>query len=205
MRDLLFLSIQPQSPDLSVAKSIEVRTVSILGVFDPGVRKGRINVRVYMGGPMFTGADVAYNLRLARQLRGLGFDVYCPNESEPINDKTRDDITAKMIYEWDITELERCNVLLCQVSEDSGTNWEAGYFDCLCRHVDRGRYYGIVGIASDIRLRTNPNPHMSGVDNQAGYLNPLVVGGLQLSLGVYLDEGAALDRLVEVRSQREGL
>ena len=161
-------------------------------------------MRVYMGGPMFTAAEVAHNLRVAQRLRELGFDVYCPNESEPTNDKTRTDITAKRVYEWDIVELEASNVLLCQVSEDSGTNWEAGYFDCLSRHVDPARYYGIVGVASDIRLRTVPNPAMQGVENQAGHVNALVVGGLQLSLGVYLDEDLALDRLVEVRLEREG-
>jgi len=161
-------------------------------------------VRVYMGGPMFNAAEVAHNLRLATRLRALGFDVYCPNESEPINDKTRSDITAKRLYQWDIAELEASNVLLCQVSEDSGTNWEAGYFDCLSRHVDPARYYGIVGVASDIRLRTVPNPAMPGVENQAGHINALIAGGLQLSLGIYLDEDSALDRLVEVRRQREG-
>jgi hypothetical protein len=157
-----------------------------------------------MGGPMFTVADAAYNLRLARRLRDLGFDVYCPNESEPTNDKTRTDITATLVYDWDIAELEASNVLLCQVSEDSGTNWEAGYFDCLSRHVDPERYYGIVGIASDIRLRTVPNPAKSGVENQAAHINALVSGGLQRSLGIYLDEDSALERLLEVRAEREG-
>jgi hypothetical protein len=161
-------------------------------------------MRVYMGGPMFTAADVAYNLRLAGRLRELGFDVYCPNESEPTNDKSRTDITAKLVYEWDIAELKASNVLLCQVSEDSGTNWEAGYFDCLSRHVDPTRYYGIVGVASDIRLRTIPNPEKAGVENQAGHVNALVSGGLQSSLGLYLDEDSAIERLLEVRAEREG-
>lgn len=153
---------------------------------------------------MFSAADVAYNLRLARRLRDLGFDVYCPNESEPTNDKARTDITAELVYAWDIAELEASNVLLCQVSEDSGTNWEAGYFDCLSRHVDPGRYYGIVGVASDIRLRTIPNPKKIGADNQAGHVNALVSGGLQRSLGIFLDEDSAIGRLVEVRAEREG-
>ncbi|MGD9714017.1 MAG: nucleoside 2-deoxyribosyltransferase [Thermomicrobiales bacterium] len=161
-------------------------------------------MRIYMGGPMFTAADIAYNLRLAERLRKLGFSVYCPNESEPINDKTRSDVTGRMIYDFDIGELEASNVLLCQVSEDSGTNWEAGYFDCLSRRVDPERYWGIVGIASDIRLRSLPNPEMTGVDNQAGYINPLIVGGMQQSLGIYLDEDAAIARLIEVRREREG-
>lgn len=160
-------------------------------------------MRVYMGGPMFVQAEVEYNLRLAGKLRALGFDVYCPNESEPINDKTRNDITARKIYEFDIAELEASNVLLCQVSEDSGTNWEAGYMDCLAKKVDPTRYYGIVGLATDIRLRTLPDPAKSGVENMSFAPNALVVGGMQASLGIFTDEEAALARLVEVRRERE--
>ena len=160
-------------------------------------------MRIYMAGPMFTQAEVEYNLRLAAKLRALGFEVYCPNESEPINDKSRTDITPRLIYDTDIQALESCNVLLCQVSEDSGTNWEAGYMDCLSRHVDPQRYYGVIGLATDIRLRTPPDPAKAGVDNQAYYLNGLVVGGLQRSLGIYLDEESVFARLLEIRRERE--
>lgn len=92
---------------------------------------------------MFVTAEVRYNLWLAGELRTRGFDVYCPNESEPINDKTRTDVTARKVYDADIEALESCNVYICQVSEDSGTNWEAGYMDCLSRHVDPKRYLGV--------------------------------------------------------------
>ncbi|MFL5759414.1 MAG: nucleoside 2-deoxyribosyltransferase [Thermomicrobiales bacterium] len=162
-------------------------------------------MRLYLGGPMFTAAEVSHNLRLAGVLRVHGFEVYCPNESEPINDKTRTDITGKLIYEFDIAALEASNVMICQVSEDSGTNWEAGYMDCMSKRVDPATYYGVIGLATDIRLRTPPNPNMAGVDNQTGYVNQLVVGGLQLSLGIYLDESAMIERLIEVRRAREGL
>jgi hypothetical protein len=160
-------------------------------------------MRLYLGGAMFTAAEVTHNLRLAGVLRQNGFDVYCPNESEPINDKTRNDITGKVIYQFDIDALEESNVMICQVSEDSGTNWEAGYMDCLSKHVDPSKYYGVIGLATDIRLRTLPHPEKAGVDNQAGYLNQLVVGGLQRSLGIYLDEDAMIQRLIEVRQERE--
>ncbi len=162
-------------------------------------------MRVYLGGPMFVAAEVRYNLWLAGVLREHGFEVYCPNESEPINDKTRTDITGQTIYLADIEALEASNVLICQVSEDSGTNWEAGYMDCLARHVDRTRYYGVIGLATDIRLRTLPDPTKAGVDNQAGYLNPLVVGGLQRSLGIYHDEEMMIVRLQVIRREREGV
>ncbi|CAA9552317.1 MAG: hypothetical protein AVDCRST_MAG19-921 [uncultured Thermomicrobiales bacterium] len=160
-------------------------------------------MKLYLAGPMFTAAEASYNLALAARLRAHGFEVYCPNESEPINDKTRNDITARLIYEVDLAALEASNVLVCQVSEDSGTNWEAGYMDCLAKRVDRGRYFGVIGLATDIRLRTPPDPARTGAENQAGYVNPLVVGGLQGSLGVFLDEESMVARLLAVRDERE--
>ena len=160
-------------------------------------------MRIYMAGPMFSAAEVAFNLRLAERLREHGFEVYCPNESEPINDKTRHDVTAQLVYNVDIDELRASNVALLQVSEDSGSNWEAGYMDCLSRFVDPDRYYGVLGMATDIRLNSPPNPAQTGVDNQAGYVNALVVGGLQLSLGVVLTEDEAIVRLIQIREERE--
>ena len=160
-------------------------------------------MRIYMAGAMFTEADKEYNLQLAGRLRTHHFDVYCPNESEPINDKTRSDVTGQMIYDLDISELEASNVVLLQVSEDSGSNWEAGYMDALAKYVDPARWYGVMGLATDIRLHSVPNPVQSGVDNQAGYLNQLIVGGLQKSLDIFRTADAAIARLIEIRSARE--
>ena len=159
-------------------------------------------MRLYMAGPMFTAADAAYNLRMAEKLRSFGFEVFCPNESEP-NEKTRDDITPRLIYEVDLAAVKWSNVVVCHVSEDSGTNWEAGFMDCLSRHVDPARYYGVIGLATDMRLRTRPHPDKHGVENQALHINALVAGGLLLSLGVYLDEDEMFQRLLEVRDERE--
>jgi hypothetical protein len=161
-------------------------------------------MRVYMAGPMFTAADKAWNLGLAQRLRARDFWVFCPNESEPNEDTTRESVTARLIYEVDIAALETCNVVLMQVSEDSGTNWEAGYFDCLSRRVDPARYYGIVGLATDFRLHAVPDPERRGVENQAPHVNALVAGGLQASLGVFLHEEDAITRLLQVRQEREG-
>lgn len=161
-------------------------------------------MKVYLAGPMFSAAEVAHNLRLAAKLRRHGFEVFCPNESEPSSDKTRTDITPRLIYDVDIAAVESSNVLICQVSEDSGTNWESGYMNCLARRVDPDRYYGVIGLATDIRLRTLPHLEKTGVENQAFHINALVIGGLQSSLGVYLDEDAMIARLEEIRREREG-
>lgn len=155
-------------------------------------------MRVYLGGAMFTYADIVNNLRLAKKLRENGFEVYCPNENAGINDKTRTDITGEKIYLADIEEIERSNVFLCQVSEDSATMWEAGYMDCLSKKVDPSKYLGVIGLATDIRLQTLPDPKKKGVDNQTMYINQFTVGGLKLSLGVYTDEDEMISRLIEL-------
>lgn len=160
-------------------------------------------MKLYLGGPMFVAAEVRYNLWLAGELRKHGFEVYCPNESEPINDKTRTDITARKIYDADIEALEWANVYVMQVSEDSGTNWEAGYMDCLSTRVDRDRYLGVLGLATDIRLNQLPDPSRTGVDNQAFHINAFVIGGLQNSLGVVYDEQQLIDRLKKLRDEFE--
>lgn len=161
-----------------------------------------MTLKLYLGGPMFVSAEVRYNLWLANELRQRGFEVYCPNESEPINDKTRTDITARKIYDADMEALKGSNIYICQVSEDSGTNWEAGYFDCLSKQVDPDFYLGALGLATDIRLQTVPNPAQAGVENLAFALNAFVVGGLQSSLGIVASEDELFDRLEEIRAAR---
>jgi len=162
-------------------------------------------MKVYLGGPMFVAAEVRYNLWLAKTLREHGFEVYCPNESEPINDKTRTDITARKIYDADLEALEWANVYVCQVSEDSGTNWEAGFMDCLSKRVDSSRYYGVLGLATDIRLQQMPDPDRSGIENQAFYVNSFIVGGMQSSLGVVYTEDDLIARLKQIQSDMEGI
>jgi hypothetical protein len=160
-------------------------------------------MKVYLGGPMFVAAEVRYNLWLAAELRSHGFEVYCPNESEPINDKTRTDITARKIYAADIEALEWAHVYVMQVSEDSGTNWEAGYMDCLSSRVDPNRWLGVLGLATDIRLQQAPHPERTGVDNQALHINAFVIGGLQHSLGVVHSEEDLIAELNRIRRRFE--
>lgn len=155
-------------------------------------------MRIYLGGPMFTYAEVVNNLRLAQKLRDNGFEVYCPNENDNINDKTRSDITAEKIYLADVRELENSNIFLCQVAEDSGTMWEAGYMDCLSKYVDSKKYIGAIGLATDIRLQTLPDPKKAGIDNQSMYLNQFIIGGLKMSLGVFTSEDKLIEELKNV-------
>lgn len=160
-------------------------------------------MKVYIGGPMFEASDVLYNRRLRDLLLNNGFEVYCPNDNEEINDKSRTDITGEKIYESDIQKLEDCNVFLCRLSEDPGTLWECGYMDCLAKKVNPKKYYGCIGLATDIRLGTAPDPSKSGIDNQSMYYNQFMIGGLKLSLGVALSEEDLIERLIKLRAVRD--
>ena len=61
-------------------------------------------MRVYIGGAMFNEAEINYNRYLSKLLLNQGFEVYCPNDNEEINDKSRKDITSEKIYVSDINE-----------------------------------------------------------------------------------------------------
>lgn len=161
-------------------------------------------MKIYLGGPMFELPNVVFNTQLAEQLRKHEFVVYCPNENAAINDKTRTDIMPEAVYLQDLTELMDSNVFVCQVSEDSGTMWEAGLMDCLSTLVDPKKYYGVLGLATDIRLSTPPDPSKAWIDNQSWAINAFVIGGLKRSLGVVGSIGDLVDRLSRVRGEREG-
>ena len=160
-------------------------------------------MRVYIGGAMFNEAEINYNRYLSKLLISQGFEVYCPNDNMEINDKSRSDITAEKIYTADVQELYKCNVFLCQISLDCGTMWEAGYMDCLSHNIDASKYYGCIGLVTDIRLNTLPDPDKSGVDNQAMYIDQFITGGLKLSLGIFTSTETLLEQLIKLRAERE--
>lgn len=70
--------------------------------------------------------------------------------------------------------------------------------DCLSKRVDASRYFGVLGLATDIRLAQTPDPARSGVENQAFYINPFIVGGMQSSLGVVYNEDDLFARLKDI-------
>lgn len=160
-------------------------------------------MKIYLGGEMFSEADVHYNLMLAKQIRNIGYEVYCPNENLDINDKAKSGITGENIYNADIAELESSNIFLCQISEDSGTMWEAGYMDCLSRLVDSNKYLGCIGLVTDIRLATPPNPLQPGINNQTMYLNQFIIGALKLSLGVCISREDLCAKLEEIKNDHD--
>lgn len=43
-----------------------------------------------------------------------------------------------------------------------------------------------------------PDPQKSGVDNQSMYLNQFIIGGLKLSLGVFMEEDELIEELKKI-------
>lgn len=154
-------------------------------------------LKIYLAAPMFEESDIIYNLQLSRILRKNSYSVYCPNENMSINDKSKSDITPEKIYQADINELLTCNVLLCRICDDPGVMWEAGYMDALSRLYPE-KYYGCIGLTTDIRWNTPYNIALKRADNQCFYFNGFVVGGLNLSLGVHYDVNSVISRLKQI-------
>jgi nucleoside 2-deoxyribosyltransferase len=81
-------------------------------------------MRIYMAGPLFSAAELAFNRELAGLLRGRGHDVFLPQEHEQ-----RKDIPAA-IFESDVRGLDWAEVVVACLDgpdPDSGTCWELGY------------------------------------------------------------------------------
>jgi nucleoside 2-deoxyribosyltransferase len=81
-------------------------------------------MRIYMAGPLFSAAELAFNRELASLLRGRGHDVFLPQEHEQ-----RKDMPAA-IFDSDVRGLDWADVVVACLDgpdPDSGTCWELGY------------------------------------------------------------------------------
>jgi nucleoside 2-deoxyribosyltransferase len=81
-------------------------------------------MKIYMAGPLFSTAELAFNVELARELRGRGHEVFLPQEHEQRKD------LPKAIFESDVRGLDWAEVVVACLDgpdPDSGTCWELGY------------------------------------------------------------------------------
>lgn len=79
-------------------------------------------MRLYLAAALFTSAERAYNALLAQCLRELDYEVFLPQELQPVG--------AAAIYNIDLDGLTWCQavVALCEGADpDSGTAWEMGW------------------------------------------------------------------------------
>jgi nucleoside 2-deoxyribosyltransferase len=81
-------------------------------------------MKIYMAGPLFSTAELAFNAELAKELRARGHEVFLPQEHEQ-----RKDLPAE-IFESDVRGLDWAEVVVACLDgpdPDSGTCWELGY------------------------------------------------------------------------------
>jgi hypothetical protein len=107
-------------------------------------------LRVYVAGPLFSHAERAWLDSLAATLRGAGVDPWVPHE----HFDALAEVTPEEVYRVDGDGLRGSNALLAWLDGpviDDGTAAEIGAFAELLR-VDPGRYRGIVGLVTDLRL-----------------------------------------------------
>ena len=81
-------------------------------------------MKIYMAGPLFSTAELAFNRELARLLRGRGHEIFLPQEHEQ-----RKDLPAA-IFESDVKGLDWAEAVVACLDgpdPDSGTCWELGY------------------------------------------------------------------------------
>lgn len=81
-------------------------------------------MKIYLAGPLFSTAERDFNAQLALQLRGLGHEIFLPQESE------QGTMTAKQIFLSDVGGVDWAEAVVANMDgpdPDSGTCWECGY------------------------------------------------------------------------------
>jgi nucleoside 2-deoxyribosyltransferase len=81
-------------------------------------------MKIYLAGPLFSTAELAFNRELAGLLRAQGHEVFLPQEHEPRKD------LPKAIFEIDLGGLDLADAVVACLDgsdPDSGTCWELGY------------------------------------------------------------------------------
>lgn len=81
-------------------------------------------MKIYMAGPLFSTAELAFNRELAGLLRARGHEVFLPQEHEQRKDLPR------TIFESDVEGLDWAEAVVACLDgpdPDSGTCWELGY------------------------------------------------------------------------------
>jgi nucleoside 2-deoxyribosyltransferase len=101
-------------------------------------------MRLYVAAPLFTEAERAFNLVLARALEAAGHDVYLPQRDTP---ETEAADRVSSIFFANLAALRSADavVAVCDGSQvDDGTAWEIGYA--------YGRNIRVFGLRTDVRI-----------------------------------------------------
>jgi nucleoside 2-deoxyribosyltransferase len=101
-------------------------------------------VRLYLAAPLFTEAERAFNLVLARALEAEGHQIYLPQRDTP---ETQAADRTTTIFYANLAALRKADaiVAVCDGSQvDDGAAWEIGYA--------YGKNIQIFGLRTDVRI-----------------------------------------------------
>src|SRR5699024_572169 len=84
--------------------------------------------KIYLAHSISTKAEFKDSIRVANEIRDLGYEVYAAAENNSINDKSNDP-TPIDIYEGDISEIMKCDIFVINLSGglQDGTISEIGF------------------------------------------------------------------------------
>ena len=131
---------------------------------------------VYIAGPLFTQAELAFNENVDRRLRDLGYDTFLPQrDGNKLSDllaggRSHED-AVKTIFDLDVTQIEKSDILLLIMDgrvPDEGACVELGIAYALDKEC--------------IGLKTDSRSLMGDLDS------PLILGALRGKIATSIDE-----------------
>ncbi len=87
--------------------------------------------QIYLAGPLFSQAEMDFNVLLRDRLVDMGFSVFLPQEDGNDTEAGRIEERQKKIFENDVKGIDESDIMLAVLDGgsdvDSGTAWEMGY------------------------------------------------------------------------------
>ncbi len=106
--------------------------------------------KIYLAGPLFTHAELEYNLKIKDLLVKKEFSVFLPQEDAEDTTDERENQNQKLIFKKCVEGVDSSDIVVAVldgVDVDSGTAWEIGYAYAKDKPV--------VGLRTDFRSLSN--------------------------------------------------
>lgn len=158
-------------------------------------------MKVYLAHSISTHGEFTDSIRVANEIRALGYDVYAAAENASINDKQANDPTPIDIYEGDVYEIISADIFVVNLSGglQDGTVSEVGVVAGMNEFLDGRAYEGditpIIAYTSNARL-AHPQFH-KGVPSASA--NHLVLGMIERWGNFVGGEAEMLAKLAELQ------
>jgi nucleoside 2-deoxyribosyltransferase len=110
---------------------------------------------IYLAGPLFTHAELEFNLKIRDMLVEKDFEVFLPQEDTPDEKKEHDRHNQACIFQHCVMGIDRSDLVVAVLDGadvDSGTAWEIGYA------YAKGK--PVIGFRTDFRELSNGNVNL---------------------------------------------